>query len=332
VTGPLPMRIVGTGVFHPPTVVASADLAKRVGRSAAWIERSSGVIRRRRWDDDPAIMAAHAAREALGPGGPPDLIVNASLTPRQLLPDTSVFVARELGLEGVPSFSVHATCLSFMVALRTAASFVSGGAYRRVLITSSERSSPSLNLDQPESAVLFGDGAAAAVIEPVPAAVGASRRDEGSALLAWRMETFPEGADLTTIPGAGVLRHPNDPSTQAVDALFSMDGRGVYRMARKRVRAVLDEAFREAGLTKEDVALVVPHQTSRHGLASLHRTYGFARDTVVDILAEYGNCVAASIPMALHHGLTSRDVRRGDVVLLVGTGAGLSIAATLLRY
>lgn len=326
-TRPVPMNIVATGVFHPPTVVTAADLAPRVGRSAAWIERTSGVSRRRRWDGDPAVMAAHAARQALGSGPPPDLIVNASLTPRQLLPDTSVFVARELGIDGVPSFTVHATCLSFMVALRTAASFVEGGAYRRVLIVSSERSSPSLNLDQPESAVLFGDGAAAAVIEP---ATGDG--PDTSALLAWRMVTFPEGADLTTIAGAGVLHHPNDPSTRPEHAMFQMDGRSIYRMARKRVHEVLDDLFADAGVDRSDVALVVPHQTSRHGLASLHRTYGFDRSKIVDILAEYGNCVAASLPMALHHGVTEGRVRRGEIVLLVGTGAGLSISAALLRF
>ncbi len=165
----LPVRIVGLGLYLPASVETSSDLADRVGRSADWIVSRVGVERRHIADRPVEEIAAAAAREALSGGPPPDLIVNASATPRQAIPDTSVFVQRALGLGGIASYSIHATCLSFVVALHVAATQVVSGGFRRVLVVSSEIGSVRRNMAQPESAALFGDGAAAAVIEATPA-------------------------------------------------------------------------------------------------------------------------------------------------------------------
>ena len=316
-------RIVSTAMWVSPTVETSKELAPRVGRTAGWIERRTGVRSRHVFGGDPAVQAAAAARLALG-DEPPDLVINASLTPRQLIPDTAAFVARELGLDGVPAFSVHATCLSFLVSLRLAATLVHTGAHRRILVVSSEVASVSRDFGQPESAALLGDGAGAAVVEATPAG-------QGSALLAYRMRTFPEGAELTEFRGAGVMKHPNDPATVPGDNLFNMQGARIYRLARRRVGELLDELWAETGLGPDDIDLVVPHQASGHGLAALPR-YGLAEDRIVNILADHGNCIAASIPMALAHAQAHGRLERGHRVLLVGTGAGLSVGGAILRW
>jgi 3-oxoacyl-[acyl-carrier-protein] synthase-3 len=269
-------------------------------------------------------MGARAARAALGSGEAPDLIVNASIGNRQLIPDTSVYLQRELGLEGIPSFSIHASCLSFLVALHNAAALVAAGAYRRVLVVSAEHGSQGRNMAEPESAALLGDGAAAVLLEPTPG-------DQASALVGYRMSTWPKGADLTEVRGYGLRLRPDSPQTRVEDNLFSMDGPGVYKMALRRLPGLVRQLLAGHGLGADDVDWVVPHQASGPGLAMLPRL-GFPAERIVNIVGQFGNCVAASIPMALAHLAASGRVRRGQTVLLLGTGAGFSVAGAILRW
>ncbi len=251
--------------------------------------------------------------------------MSAALTPRQAVPDTSVFIARELGWSGVPAYSIHATCLSFLVAVRHAAALIETGAHRRVAVVSAEVASLGRNFDEPESAALLGDGAGAAILEAAP-------KDSTSRLRAWVMRTYPEGAELTQIRGAGQHCHPLRSDAQASDFKFTMSGPAVYKLARTHLGGLLDEAYTRAGLRgPDDIDLVIPHQASALGLASLRRL-GFASEKVVNILAEYGNCIAASVPMALAHAHAEGRIQRGDQVLLLGTGAGLSMAAAILTW
>ncbi len=318
------VRVTSTGLYLPPKVETAEDLAPRVGRSVEWILERTGVFERRVAEEPVESMAAKAAALAIGDGPPPDLIVNASTTPRQALPDTSVFVQRELGWEGIPCHTVHATCLSFLIALHQVAALLTVGAYQRVLIVSSEIGSIGRNWDEPESAVLLGDGAAAALVERTP-------DDEGSALLAYKMGCWPSGAGLTEVAGGGVLHHPNDPGTRREHNLFHMDGPGIYRMARRRVAIVLRDVLTRASWTQSDVDLVVPHQASGTAVAAVAR-YGFPPERIVNVVGRFGNTIGASLPMALAAANAEGRMRRGDQVLLVGTGAGLSVAAAALRW
>ena len=279
----------------------------------------------RRIGDGPVeVLAAEAARAALGEGPPPDLLLFASVSPRQLIPDTSAFVARELGLAGITTWSVHATCLSFLAALGQAAALVHAGQHQRVLVVSAERGSISRNFAEPESAALIGDGAGAAVIE-------ASPPGSKSALLYHRLATFPEGAGLAELRGCGVSRHPNDPATTREDNLFPMDGPALYKLAIRRTMRQVRDCLAAVGLEPGDIDLVVPHQPSGPGVQAIQR-FGFAAERVVDIVGTFGNCIAASLPMALAMAHEQGRLRRGDRVLLLGTGAGLGIGTTLLRW
>ena len=321
---PLRVKIASTALYAPPRVETAAELAPRLGVSEDWILTRPGVRERRISEEPVEVMAAHAARVALGSGGAPDLILNASVSPRQLIPDTSVYVQHELGLNGIPSFSIHASCLSFLVALHTASEMVAAGAYRRVLVVSAERATFGRNLAEPESAALMGDGAAAAILEPTP-------KDEASELLGFRMSTWPKGAASTEVRGFGTRCGPSDPRTRPEDNLFSMDGPTVYKMALRRLPGLVRQLLADHGLGADDVDWVVPHQASGPGVALASRL-GFPPERTVNIVGEYGNCVAASIPMALAHLAASGRIRRGQRVLLLGTGAGFSVAGALLRW
>lgn len=319
----LRFRITRTALFAPPRVESAEDLAPRLGKSADWIRSRTGVAERRISEVPMAELGAQAAREVLQ-GERPDLILNASLTPMQLIPDSSVFVQRALGFSGIPSFSVHATCLSFLAALQTAGAFVHTGQYRKVLIVSAEQGSVCRDFSEPESAALIGDGAGAALVEALP-------EGEDGGLLGFAMHTFPEGADYTELRGCGTRRHPNNPDTVPADNLFHMNGPRVFRMAYRYADEILDEAFAMAGVERSDIDLVVPHQASGRMLGVIPQ-FGFPAERVVELIPEYGNCIAASIPMALAHAHGSGRLKRGDLVLMFGTGAGLSMAAAVIRF
>jgi 3-oxoacyl-[acyl-carrier-protein] synthase III len=320
----LRIRVSSLGFAVPAKIETARELAPRIGKSEDWIVAHTGVLERRiATTETMEELAASAAREALG-NQRPDLIINASTTPRQLIPDSSVFIQRALGFDGIPSYSVHATCLSFIAGLHLAGGLLVSNAFDRILVVSSETGSISRNFDEPESAALIGDGAAAAVIERTPTG-------ESSELLAWQMGTWPEGAELTEFRGAGTFRHPNDPRTVGSDNLFKMDGPRVYKLARRKVAEVLVRLLEQADIQRSEIDVIVPHQASGPALEALAR-YGFDESRIINIVARYGNCIAASLPMALVEAERTGRLRRGNTALLIGTGAGLSVAGAILRW
>jgi 3-oxoacyl-[acyl-carrier-protein] synthase-3 len=321
---PLDIQVTATALYSPPRVETAEDLSSRVGKTAEWIVQQTGVARRHIAEEPVEQMAAEAARRALGSSGPPDLIIYASTTPRQLIPDTSVFVELELGLEGVPCHTVHATCLSFLVGLHTAAALITARAYRKVLVVSSEIGSVARDFTEPESSVLLGDGAAAAVVEPTP-------EGQGSKVLGYLMTTFPRAASLAEFRGFGVRKRPDGPDTRPDDYRFHMNGTRLFRLGIVQVAAVLERIFAQTGMAAGDIDLVVPHQPSKPGIEALSR-WGFPAERVVNIVGEYGNCIAASMPMALATAHADGRLKRGARVLLLGTGAGMSIGAAILEW
>lgn len=328
----LPVKIVGLGAYLPDRIVTSAELEAELGLAPGWIGRTTGVHERRRVAHETAAgMAAIAGQRALAAAGMApgdlDLIIAASSAPQQAIPCTAALVQRELGAPdgGSACFDVNATCLSFLAGLQSAAHLVTAGSYRAALVVSSEIVGRSLNPREPESAVLFGDAAAAAVLTRTP-------EGEPSAVVWEQFVTFSSGADLTTIRGGGTLHHPNDPDTTPELNLFQMEGRAIYKQAAQRAGPFLDRFLARAGWTREQIDLVVPHQASGHAVAIFEARFGFRPEQVASNLALRGNCVAASIPLAFAEAVAAGRISRGQRVLLVGTGAGLTLGAIGLIY
>lgn len=328
---PMPLKIAGVGHYVPERVVPSTELDARLELREGWIEEKQGV-RERRWatDETASFMAAEAAREAVADAGMElsdiDLIFNASGTAEQAIPDGSALIQRQLGLgeSGVSCMSLHATCLSFLVAVDVTACLLATGRYRNVLIVSSEISSVGLNWSHPESSTLFGDAAAAAVVTRTP-------EGEASCVHACRLETYGVGAEHTQIPGGGSGRHPNAETTVPEDNLFHMNGPEVFKMAVKYAPAFLERLMPDFATALAELKVVVPHQASKLALDA-HTFFGMSEDMVARTLDRYGNCVAASIPLTLHETVRTGRISRGDKILLLGTGAGLSLGGVVLTY
>ena len=328
----LSVKIAGLGAYLPERVVTSAELEAELGLEHGWVVRATGVLERRRATHETAAsMAASAGRRALAAAGMSpaelDLIIAASSAPQQAIPCTAALVQRELGApDGMSAcFDVNATCLSFLAALQSAAHLVAAGSYRTALVVSSELVGRSLNPKEPESAVLFGDAAAAAVIVRTP-------EGEPSRVVWEQFATFSSGADLTTIRGGGTLHHPNDPATTPEQNMFQMSGSAIYKHAARRAGPFLEQFLARAGWERAQIDWVVPHQASGHAVAILNTRFGFRPEQVVSNLALRGNCVAASIPLALAEAVTAGRITRGQRVLLIGTGAGLTIGAVGLIF
>lgn len=329
--GPLPLKIAGIGRYLPKRVVPSSELEHKLGLPEGWIAKKQGV-RERRWviDETASFMGAQAASAALEDAGTKpediDLIINASGSQEQAIPDGAPLIQRHLGLSdaGTACMSIHATCLSFVVAVDTAASLLATGRYRHILVVSSEISSVALNFSHVESSTLFGDGAAAVVLTRTPPG-------EESALWAARLETYGEGAYYTQVAGGGTRKHPNRPETKPDDNLFYMDGPSVFALAVKHASAFLEHLRPGLSGGLGDIKLAVPHQASKLALEA-HRFYGFKRHQVVKTIDYLGNCIAASIPLTLHEAVKDGRLQRGDKLLLLGTGAGLSIGGAILTY
>ena len=327
----LPIKIIGTGRYLPSRVVPSSELEALCGLPEGWVEQRYGV-RERRWAEfeSASFMAAEAAREALDDASlrpdELDLVINASGTGEQAIPDTGALIQRQLGLgrSGIPALSINQTCLSFLAAMDAAAAYIASGRYRTILIASADISSCGINLSEPESATLVGDAAAAVVVTR-------SAEGERSALRNTHFRTYGDGAYLTTIMGGGSARHPSKPGHNALDDLFHMDGPAVLRMVRSFDCDFLEELLPGLSTSLLDIDLVVPHQPSRVGLQMLRR-YGWPEERIVRTLERLGNCVAASIPATLYEAVREGRLQRGERFLLVGTGAGLSIGGLIMTY
>lgn len=324
--------VLGTGHAVPSNAVESGFLDETLGLAAGTVERKTGVRRRyfAERGETAAQFAAAACRNALAATqldwDDVDCLIAASGTMDQGMPSNAALIHAELGLDAhsVQAFDVNASCLGFLTALDLVSWPIVLGRYRTVMIVAADLASCGLNWSDLDASGIFGDGAAAALVGPAA---------DSSAILASKMRTLSTGVHYCEIPAGGTRHHPTridepfDPLT-----FFRMDGKAVYRLVADVLPEFVGELLREAGLDAERIARVVPHQASGLALEHMKRRLGVLADRFVTIFPEYGNQVAASMPTALHLAIASGAIARGDLVLLLGTGAGVSIGGMVLRY
>ena len=325
------MRIVGTGRYLPPKIVLSEEIDRLTGMPSGWTRARTGVRERRQADGmSAARMGALALREALsgsdGVEKPPELLIAASGTPQQPIPCNASMIGSEMGWAGIPCFDVNATCLGFVVAMQVAAALLASQAYRRIAIVCSEIASKGLNWREPESAGLMGDGAAAVVVEWDESGSGT--------FLGSAFETWPEGVALTEIRGGGTALHATDhrPGVNSADYLFHMDGPAVFRLAAAKIDPFVSRLLGVGGTRWDEIDWVIPHQASLPALQHVRRRLRIPKAKFVENIERQGNVIAASIPLALHEVIVSGRLRRGQTIFLLGSSAGFSLGAALLRY
>ncbi len=328
-----PFRIVGYGRYLPQQVRTSRELDAIFGQAEGWTQERFGIAQRHvaSRDETSSMMGAAAGRDAIAmagwENGDFDVLVGACGVMEQPIPGTSVLIQNELGLgkSGVWAFDVNQTCLSFVTALDVVAMGMDSGRFKRALIVASDIASAGLDLKDPQTASIFGDGAAAICVEKTSDA-------GGPGLLSRCFETYGEGKDLATLRAGGTRIRVEDGYEALADgAHFRMDPFGIFKAAARTLPRMIDQVLGEAGLTRETVDLVVCHQASNPGLEHVRRLMGGDPDRVIDCFGRFGNQIAASLPNTLVEAHAAGRVKPGSSVLLLGTAAGISAAAMVLR-
>jgi 3-oxoacyl-[acyl-carrier-protein] synthase-3 len=321
------VQVLGTGSFAPPRVITNDELAP-LGYDKEWIIQRTGIGERRRAADEVACsdLACEAAKRCLDQAGVSaselDLIVVATLTGDSPIPSTACQVQRRIGGRAA-AFDVGAACSGFMYALVTGMQFVKTGSARRVLVLGSEVMSRYINPADTKTYPLFGDGAGAVLL-------GAGSEQQG--LLAYTLGADGSGADLLRIPGGGT-REPLTPERLAAGRQYiQMEGRTVFKWAVNLLADSVRQVLAAAGITTDDLSLLILHQANRRIVDSAAEHLGIPPEKVVINLDRYGNTSAASIPLALDEVHRAGRLKRGDLVLLSGFGAGLAWGTAVLRW
>ena len=327
---------LGTGFYVPPRVITNRDLTRWMDTSDEWIQERTG-IQERHWIPEGegltgAGMARRAAEMALDAAGmaPDDLeaIILATLSPDHSFPGTSAFLQAELGLPGIPALDIRTQCTGFLYGLSVADAWIRTGQYGTVLLVGVEIQSTGLDVSTRgrDMAVLFGDGAGAAVL-------GAGE-EEGRGVLSTHLHADGRHARDLWCEAGSAFKHPwiSVEDIRNGRVWPTMDGREVFRNAVTRMPEVSLEALQANGLQVEDVDLLIAHQANARISEGTRRKLGIPPDRMYNNIHRYGNTTAASIPIALAEAVRAGKLQQGDLLCLVAFGAGFTWGSALVRW
>ncbi|AIW86435.1 beta-ketoacyl-ACP synthase III [Bacillus mycoides] len=304
--------ILGIGRYVPEKVVTNHDLEKIVDTSDEWIRTRTGIAERRIADDtiDTSYMAVEASKKALEDAGISgediDLILVATVTPDRAFPAVACVIQEAIGAKHAAAMDLSAACAGFMYGMITAQQFIQTGTYKNVLVVGSDKLSKIVDWNDRNTAVLFGDGAGAIVMGAV---------SEGKGVL-----SFELGAD-----GSGG-KHLYQ------DEYVMMNGREVFKFAVRQLGDSCLRVLEKAGLTKEDVDFLVPHQANIRIMESARERLNLPKEKMSMTIEKFGNTSASSIPIAMVEELQNGRIQDGDLIILVGFGGGLTWGAVALRW
>lgn len=322
--------ISGVGSYAPERVLTNEDLSHIVDTNDEWIRTRTGIRERRiaMEGESTSDMAAKAAAAALKNAGiapdDVDMVIVGTVTPDMPFPNTACFVQAKLGLRKVPAFDVESACSGFIYTMDIARALMLVNGYRNVLVIGAEKLSSITNWEDRTTCVLFGDGAGAAVLslsdEPDVGVLHTLLGADGSA------------TNILCVPGGGSASPSTVETIERSLHYIHMQGREVFKHAVRVMCQSAIEIIERAGISAEDINVVIPHQANHRIIEALAQRMGIGLERFVVNLDRYGNTSAASIPIALAEAANEGRIRSGDYVLMVAFGGGLTWAAALLKW
>jgi 3-oxoacyl-[acyl-carrier-protein] synthase-3 len=315
-------RIVGTGSYLPEKVLSNKDIEKLVDTSDEWIYTRTGIRQRHIAADNEnsSDLALTASRRALDAAGLTpddiDLVIVATTTSDMVFPSTACHLQAKLGMTRGAAFDMQAVCSGFVYALATADQFMKSGQYRHALVVGSEVYSRILDWQDRSTCVLFGDGAGAVVLA----------RSDTPGIMAARLHSDGRYANILSVPGS-VAR-----GAVSGRPLLQMEGNAVFKLAVKVLGEVADETLAAAGLKREDIDWLIPHQANIRIIQATAKKLGLSMERVVTTVERHANTSAASVPLALDGAVRDGRIRAGQHVLLEGVGGGFTWGAVLVRW
>jgi 3-oxoacyl-[acyl-carrier-protein] synthase-3 len=324
-------EMASIGVAVPPGVLTNADLTRMLDTSDEWIVERTGIRERHiaTPDQTVAMLSREASEKALSRAGLTaadlDCIVLATATPDRLLPSTACDLQALLGAHKASAFDISAACPGFIFATGVAEGLIASEQSEVVLVVGAEKLSTITDFQDRSTAILFGDGAGAAVVRR---ATG----NNGRGILSTFLKSDGKLAPLLYRPGGGAA----DPISEKVvcerSHYMKMAGREVFKAAVLAMAEACDEALRRAGIRAEEVDLLIPHQANVRIIEATAKHAGMPMDKVMVNVDRYGNTSSASIPLALDQAITEGRVQRGSVILLVAFGAGFTWGSSVIRW
>lgn len=321
--------ILGTGHCVPHNIVTNADMEKFVDTSDEWISTRTGIKQRHFAPEgvNTSDLCTEAARQALEQSETAaedlDLIIVCTLTPDMTIPSAACIVQANLGAKNAAVFDLYAACSGFAYGVITATQYIETGMYKRVLVIGAEILSRVLNFKDRNTCVLFGDGAGAAVLGPVP---------EGYGILGMDMGADGNGGKYLNIPASGTAILPTDEARKKGLTYVHMDGKEVYKFAVKVMGQTAEKALERAGIDKSEIDILVPHQANIRIIQSAAKRLDLPMEKVFVNIDKYANTSGASIPIALDEAHREGRIKRGDIVVLTGFGAGLTWAGMVMKW
>lgn len=321
--------IVGIGTAVPPRILTNFDLEKMVDTSDEWITTRTGIKERRIADKDtnPSDLGTEAALKAIEMAkiSPEDidLIIVTSASLEMVFPSMAAIIQNKIGAKNAGGFDLLSACTGFVSSLITGAQFIRTGDVKTVLVIGTEVLSRFIDWEDRNTCVLFGDGAGAVVLREV---------GDNYGLLSWSLHLDGSGADLLAIPGGCARKPCSEEVLKNKLHYIKMNGREVFKFSVKVIGEVTEEALSKAGLTSKDLDWLVPHQANIRIIEAGAERLGIPLDKVAINLQKYGNTSTASIPLALEELIRDKKLKDGDIVALVGFGAGLSWGSAIMRW
>ena len=322
--------ISGTGSYAPPKILTNDDLSKIVDTSDEWIRTRTGIRERRIAGEEETTsdMATEAAREAIRNAGLEasdiGLIVVGTVTPDMPFPNTACFIQKKLGLGKIPAFDIEAACSGFIYAMDIARSLMLVNNIRHALVIGAEKLSSITNWEDRTTCVLFGDGAGAAVLSLD------EREDVG--ILNVMLGADGSETDILCVPGGGCASPYTVETIERSLHKIQMQGNQVFKHAVRVMCQSAIDVIEGAGLTADDIDIVVPHQANNRIIEALSQRLNVGIDRFKVNLDRYGNTSAASIPIALDEAFRNGRIKAGNNVLMVAFGGGLTWAGALIRW
>lgn len=322
-------RIIGIGHNLPPKILSNSELAKMVETTDEWITTRTGIKERRIAENgvNAYELGVPAAAEALENGGVDpkniDLILCATSTPDKMFPSTACYIQKGIGAADCPAFDLLAACSGFSYGLRVADSFIRSGFAKNVLLVASEIYNKIINWEDRSTCVLFGDGAAAVVM---------TASDGRSGVIDSIIHADGRFADLLHAGGIDG-RSPDTKSPSENSSYYlAMKGKETFKVAVKKMSDVSEKILKNNGLTSDDLSLVIPHQANIRIIRAVGKNLGVKEEKIFVNVHKYGNTSAASVPLALYEAQDEGRLTRGDIILLVTFGGGLTWGATLMKW
>lgn len=321
--------IIGTGSALPEKVLNNADLEKMVETSDEWIVTRTGIKERRIISDGEttASLATEAAKKAIQDANispdEVDLIICTTITPEMVFPATACFVQQGIGATNCCAFDLAAACSGFTYGVASAASFIAAGQHKTALVIGAETLSTITNYEDRGSCILFGDGAGAVVLQ--------ASDDPDRGLMYSSLHADGGGWDTLSCRAYGSRNPVSKPLDNSDMAFMEIRGRETYQLAVRRIVELIDDACKTCGITKDDIDMIVPHQMNARIIESVIKRLKMPAEKMFVNIEKYGNTSSASIAIALDEAIHEGHLKKGDLVVLVAFGAGLTWALNLVR-